>query len=110
MAICEYGGEKEIEKYIDKGYEKCDQQQGELEELGLVNYGDPSYYFSHPDEYDKDKRIAELEEQLKELPKQIVEKIKEALYDITIYSGNITCDDMTSIFEHILKEYQGDGE
>jgi hypothetical protein len=26
VAICEDGGEKEIEKYIDKGYEKCDLQ------------------------------------------------------------------------------------
>ena len=53
--------DKDWEEYIEEGYEKCDQQEYTMRELGLINYGDEDYYFQHPEEYEKDKRIADIE-------------------------------------------------
>lgn len=59
--------DKEMEKLIDACYDVMFQRQGEMEELGLLNYGDSSYYIQNPDEYEKDKKICELENEVERL-------------------------------------------
>ena len=57
---------KSLEDLIDEDYERLDQEVYEMEELGLSNYGDRSYYIRNRDEYEKDKTIADLEAKLAE--------------------------------------------
>lgn len=59
--------DEEFEKAIDKLYDKLDQYQAEMEELGLINYGDTGYYWRNPEEYEKDKKICELESKIERL-------------------------------------------
>lgn len=59
--------DKEMEKLIDACYDVMFQREAEMEELGLLNYGDSSYYIQNPDEYEKDMRIVELENEVKRL-------------------------------------------
>lgn len=67
----------DIEKEIDKMYEELDQKQAEMEELGLINYGDMGYYWRNPEEYEKDKRICELKSEVERLEHKLAEKEKE---------------------------------
>lgn len=53
--------DEEFEKELDKMYDELDKKQFEMEELGLINYGDSGYYLRYPDEYEKDLEIAEKE-------------------------------------------------
>ena len=59
--------DEEFEKELDKMYDELDQKQAEMEELGLIMYGDTSYYLRNPEEYEKDKRICELESKIEKL-------------------------------------------
>jgi hypothetical protein len=59
--------DEEFEKELDKMYDELDQQQAEMEELGLINYGDSGYYLRNPEEYEKDKMICELESKIERL-------------------------------------------
>lgn len=59
--------DEEFEKELDKMYDKLDQYQAKMEELGLINYGDSGYYWRNPEEYEKDKRICELESNIERL-------------------------------------------
>ena len=63
--------DKEMEKFIDECYDIMFQREGELRELGLVYYGDSSYYIQNPDEYEKDKKICELENEVKRLERRL---------------------------------------
>jgi predicted RNase H-like nuclease (RuvC/YqgF family) len=67
----------DIEKEIDKMYEELDQKQAEMEELGLINYGDSGYYWRNPEEYEKDLKIANLESEVERLEHNLAEKEKE---------------------------------
>ena len=58
---------KEMEQFIDEGYAKLDQQEHEMRELGLIMYGDYNYYIINPEEYEKDKKICELENEVERL-------------------------------------------
>ena len=62
---------KDWEDYINEGYEKCDEQEYNMRELGLNNYGDDCYYFTHKEEFEKDLKIAELEEENLRLKDQL---------------------------------------
>lgn len=58
-----------------------------------------------------DDRIYELNKQLKELPKQIVEKIKENFYRLDSFSQEdiyYTPSKFVDDLDNLLKEYQGD--
>ena len=108
-----FGTEKEFQKLIDEGYEKCDQKEYTMRELGLNNYGDETYYFTHKDEFEKDLKIAELEEEnlkLKEkLKNAIVPKFKvgqkvyriawHSTYDLD-YGFNIETNTIRNIHYH----------
>ena len=59
--------DKEFEKEIDKMYDKWDKDQAKMEELGLINYGDSGYYWRNPEEYEKDKKICQLESKIERL-------------------------------------------
>ena len=59
--------DKQMEKFIDACYDVMFQREGGMRELGLLNYGDSSYYIQNPDEYEKDKKICELENEVKRL-------------------------------------------
>lgn len=59
--------DEEVEKYLDEGYEKLDQQEHKMRELGLIMFGDSSYYILNPEEYEKDKKICELENEVERL-------------------------------------------
>ena len=59
--------DKQMEKFIDACYDVMFQREAEMEELGLLNYGDSSYYIQNPDEYEKDKKICELENEVERL-------------------------------------------
>lgn len=74
---------KEIEQFVDEGYAKLDQQECEMRELGLINYGDSSYYIQNPDEYEKDRKICELENEVERLEHrlEVAEKAFNNLYD-----------------------------
>jgi hypothetical protein len=63
--------DKEMEKLIDACYDVMFQRQAEMEELGLLNYGDSSYYIQNPDEYEKDKRICKLENEVERLKRRL---------------------------------------
>ena len=84
---------KDWEDYINEGYEKCDEQEYTMQELGLNNYGDDIYYFNHRNEFEKDLKIVELEEEnlrLKEqLKNAIVPKFKIGQNIYRIKNGNI---------------------
>lgn len=58
---------REIEQFIDEGYEKLDQLEYEKQEIGLIMHGQSDYYYQYPDEYEKDKKICELENEVKRL-------------------------------------------
>lgn len=62
---------KEMEQFVDEGYAKLDQQECEMRELGLINYGDSSYYIQNPDEYEKDRKICELENEVERLERRL---------------------------------------
>lgn len=73
--------DKEFEEEIDKMYDQMFQQQHEMEELGLINYCDRAYYIQNPEEYEKDKKICELESEIEKL-KTFVDSIdKYEQYD-----------------------------
>ena len=59
--------DEEFEKELDKMYDKLDQYQAKMEELGLIMYGDTGYYWRNPEEYEKDKKICELESNIERL-------------------------------------------
>ena len=56
-----------FENELDKMYDAIDQEHYEMEELGLINYGDSGYYWRNPEEYEKDNRIVELESKIERL-------------------------------------------
>lgn len=74
---------KEMEQFVDEGYAKLDQQECEMRELGLINYGDSSYYIQNPDEYEKDRKICELENEVERLEYRldVSEKALDNLYE-----------------------------
>lgn len=79
------------------------QQEGEMRELGLINYGDSSYYIQNSDEYEKDRKICELENELAELKqKTIVLKFEpfQKIY-VLIYNDSGKC----FIVEHTYSGY-----
>ena len=69
-------------------------------------------------ETDKDKQIAELQKQLKSQPAEIVEKIKEQIFNhfnvknieeyerLPLLNALFTADAVAEILDTILKEYQ----
>lgn len=59
---------KKLEELIEDGwfeldelYDTVEKLQEEIEQVGLYHYGKSNYYFKHPEEYAKDKKIADLE-------------------------------------------------
>ena len=80
--------DEEFEKYIDEEYERLDQQFSEMRELGLLNYGDSSYYIQNLDEYEKDKKICELENEVERLEHRLSNciepkfKIGQEIWDV----------------------------
>lgn len=63
--------DKQMEKLIDACYDVMFQREGEMRELGLLNYGDSSYYIQNPDEYEKDRRIVKLENEVERLERRL---------------------------------------
>lgn len=69
-------------------------------------------------ETDKDKQIAELQKQLKSQPAEIMEKIKEQIFNhfnvknieeyerLSLLNALFTADAVAEILDDILKEYQ----
>ena len=70
--------DEEFEKELDKMYDKWDKDQAEMEELGLINYGDSGYYWRNPEEYEKDKKICELESEIERLQYLLEQAVNEA--------------------------------
>ena len=62
---------KEMQQFIDEGYEKLDQQEYEMKEIGLIMHGQSDYYYQNPDEYEKDKKICELENEVERLERRL---------------------------------------
>lgn len=67
---------KEMEQFIDEGYEKLDQQEYEMQEIGLIMHGQSDYYWQYPDEYEKDKKICELENEVRRLEHRLANCIE----------------------------------
>ena len=74
-----------LEEEIDKMYDEMFQKQTEMEELGLINYGDRSYYLQHPEEYEKDSKICELESEVIRLEHKL---------EITEKALELACEDV----------------
>lgn len=83
--------DEEFEKELDKMYEEIDQYQAEMEELGLINYGDSGYYWRNPEEYAKDLEICELESKIERL--EYLLKVSENALELMgcSYFGNLSC-------------------
>lgn len=72
--------DEEFEKELDKMYDAIDQKQCEMEELGIINYGDRTYYLQHQEEYKKDLEleIANLERKIERLERLLEQTVNEA--------------------------------
>lgn len=85
--------DKEMENLIDACYDVMFQREGEMRELGLINYGDSSYYIQNPDEYEKDKKICELENEVERLKHRLSNciepkfKVGQKVYHLLSYDG-----------------------
>lgn len=90
--------DEEFEKEIDKMYEEIDQKQAEMEELGLINYGDSGYYWRNPEEYEKDSTICELESEIERL---------EYLLEISDKALELACELIKNI-SIVAKLYGGE--
>lgn len=75
-----------LEEEIDKMYDEMFQKQAEMEELGLINYGDRSYYLQHPEEYKKDSEICGLESEVMRLEHKL--EITEKALELLKYKPN----------------------
>lgn len=71
---------------IDKLFEEIDQKQAEMEELGLINYGDSGYYIRNPEEYEKDSKICELESKIARL--EYLLEISEKALELACETAN----------------------
>lgn len=78
------------------------QKQHEMAELGLINYGDRTYYLQHQEEYEKDSKICELESEIERLEYLLrisdkakidyaVEQLERVKEEMT-YNGNGYCE------------------
>lgn len=63
--------DEEVEKWLDEAYDELDRHEFEMEEIGLIMHGDRSYYIQYPDEYEKDKKICELENEVMRLERRL---------------------------------------
>jgi hypothetical protein len=103
--------DKEMEKLIDTCYDVMFQRQAEMEELGLLNYGDSSYYIQNPDEYEKDRKICELEDEVERLEHQLANciepkfKVGQELY--WVYTSNQRFPFKVKVLGFVIKDLGG---
>lgn len=103
--------DEEFEKYIDEEYERLDQQFSEMRELGLLNYGDSSYYIQNLDEYEKDKKICELENEVERLEHRLSNciepkfKIGQEVY--WVYTSNQRFPFKVKVLGFVIKNLGG---
>lgn len=85
--------DEEVEKWIDEQYDILDQLEYKKQEIGLIMHGQSDYYYQYPDEYEKDRRIVELENEVERLEHRLANciepkfKVGQKVYHLLSYDG-----------------------
>lgn len=74
--------DEEVEKWLDEQYDRLDKLEYEKQEIGLIMHGQSNYYYQYPDEYEKDRRIVKLENEVERL------KVYEKAFQLLKYKHN----------------------